>query len=139
LEGAGVQGDPTGRNSSSRVFKSSQWVYSSTRCLGKSPESVDRGMSCNICESPGFRVRKIKSPLLYENRIFKWFQSLQNIKEEYRAFLYLISRNGRSSHIVHSRDVSRSHIENSLKETSEKDRKWPKCFEYSLCRVYWHR
>jgi len=37
---------------------------------------VDRGMSCNLCESPGFLACTTKFALFHENRIFGRSQSL---------------------------------------------------------------
>ncbi len=50
---------------------------------------------------------------------------------------YLVSGHGRSSHIVHSRDVSRDHIENSLTEPQERRKGEAKIyFNHSPHRVY---
>ena len=70
LEASCVHGDAAGRNSSSRELRSSQWTYLSIKHIGKSSMSISRGMSCNLCESPGFRACRIKSPLFHENKIF---------------------------------------------------------------------
>ena len=75
LEGADSHGDAAGRNSSSRVLRSSQCMYPSTKHPGKSPLSMEGGMNCKICESPGFRARRIKSPSFHENKIFGFSQS----------------------------------------------------------------
>ena len=68
LEVSCVHGDPSGRNSSSLVLRSSQWTQLSIKLVGKSSRSMGRGTSCNFLAS--LLACKIRSPSFHESRIF---------------------------------------------------------------------